>query len=83
VSPLVSPAIARAVLWFYGHAPLSPSPDAVTVSIIAAVFYAAEANSVDTVERLRSVFPAEVEAVLAVAQGTYGIDRLKRIAGVA
>jgi hypothetical protein len=77
VSPLVTPAIARAVLWFYGYPPRE-DPGNFMGCLLGAIANADREN----LELLRSGFPGPVEAVLAGREQTYGIDRLKKIAGV-
>lgn len=71
----VTPAIARAVLWFFKSGE-NPQPGHFTESLLETIAHADTEN----LERLRSAFPGHVEALLAGRQETYGIARLVKIA---
>jgi hypothetical protein len=72
---LVTPQIARAVLWFFRQTE-TPQPGHFTESLLETIAHADEEN----LEKLRLAFPGHVEALLAGRQETYGINRLKAIA---
>lgn len=73
---LVTPQIAYAVLWHFGR-PEGREPGHFAKALLEAISVADESNR----EKLRVGFPGHVEAFLAGAQETYGIQRLIAIAG--
>lgn len=73
---LVTPQIARAVLWYFGQ-PAGREPGHFAQALLEAISRADEENR----EKLRCGFPGWIEAYLAGAQETYGVNRLVAIAG--
>lgn len=75
MSEFVTPAIARAVLWFFGQQ-AGQEPGHFLQALLEAIARADTTNR----EKLRGAFPGLVEAYVAGAEQTYGVNRLVKIA---
>lgn len=77
--PVVSPEVARAVLWHHGDYNNGVQPGRFVERLLLTM----SAADVENRAKLREAYPDYMSAFLAVSQQTWGMDWLQRIARAA
>lgn len=73
---VVTPAVARAVIWYFGDTNLGVEPGGFVATLIKAITRADSEN----LEKLRLGFPDYVAAVVAIQREHWGLDWVRSLA---